>query len=825
MDGISVVTSVAGLLQVGTKIAGFISSMTDTPSLASNIRHQTEALIAIFSQMQEFLTNSSQPGNESRKSMPHINQIVAALTGCVCAFSELEKELESVQRPREQTMGLTLWDSVLWTQKDQTFQRLLKDLEGHKSSLTLMLMIYNCNSQRQARKCMEELSELMKTILETNPDLAARMTTTYPRDDSSDASTIRSPVSSSPRFMSFRSSFGFERALEQSRVYAKAWRNKSTTSFESLTTTESNWSQLTGLSQTSCIAVARLPISAPELYNSAPYIDHELRQEISETARPSILIDDVACNLLMVEYQSPTRYMHSEETPSSQFAPGAPVNEIPNFSALKTKGFHLGPFDFELPGYDSDGISKLVKQNQPEEASLALTSPQASKNKSANPVTEFCLEHDLEQVTQNMDYDADEDEPLSITTSPLQYHTSADSQGEPLIEIQTPPIELQFGHGQLADGHSCDMLRFEIAKIVRNAIIQQDLDSTQPHVFMSSQEPLSVIEYRELQRWQYDSDDDSLTDILERFRVGAAKFLQPRHSTTDLVDFRPEPSKRYQTEVSDATSDVTFDSTEAIGSTATLSTILEVDTTSDSVLDLDFGISEVTTRKSPKEEQPDFLEHHIPHDSEIFRNGASSTHTIGLEISSTEETQIDTHTLDCATPIYLVSGLEVEKAEITTSTSWEMPDAEHSTPLGQLHLGAFPLYQPRTHPADALLGATECIPDAGKNEAETLALEPETPGDSISVISNGSNEIAEMAITALDKTAGTEKSITRIPKSTLQPSSAGDPTLEEPIHPPESIAKLPRAENTVEISNPGMVWTYAILLLICAFLWGVWWVG
>ncbi|KAF8245177.1 hypothetical protein K440DRAFT_646545 [Wilcoxina mikolae CBS 423.85] len=823
MDGISVAASVAGLLQVGAKIVGFISTMTDAPSLASNIRHQTEALIAIFGQMQEFLTNSNHPGNESRKSMPHVNQIVAALTGCVCAFSELEKELESLQRSREQTRGLTLWDSVLWTQKDQTFQRLLKDLEGHKSSLTLMLMIYNCNSQRQARKCMEELSELMKTILETNPDLAARMTTTYPRDDSSDASTIRSLVSASPRFMSFRSSFGFERALEQSRVYAKAWRNKSTTSFESLTTTESNWSQLTGLSQTSCIAVVRLPISAPELYNSAPYVDHELRQEISETTRPSMLIDDVTCNLLMVD-QSPTRYMHSGEAPSSQFAPGAPVNEIPNFPAWRTKGFHLGPFDFELPDYDSDGISNLVKQTQPEETSPALASPQASKNKSASPVPEFGLENDPELATQSMDYDADEDEPLSTTTSPLQYHKSVSFQGEPLIEIQTPRVELQFGHGQLADDHSRDILRFEIAKIVRDAIMQQDMDSTQPHVFMSSQEPLSVVEYRELQRWQYDSDDDSLADILERFRVGAAKFLQPRHSTTYLVDFKPEPSKRYQMEVSDCTSDVTVDSTEVIGSTATLSTILEVNTSSDSVSDLDFGISEVTTRKSPKAEQPDFLEQHRPHDSEIFRNGVSSTHPTELAISGNEETQTDAHTLDRATPTHLVSGLEIERAEITTSTSWEIPDAEHSNPLGQLHLGAIPPDQPHKHPAEAIPDATEDIPDADQNEMQTFALEPETC-DPISDISSDSNEIAEMAITDLDKTDGTEKPKTQIPNSTLQPSSAGDPMLEEPIHLPESIAKLLSAESALEISNPGMVWAYAILLLICAFFGGVWWVG
>jgi hypothetical protein len=141
MDGISVAASICGLLQVGAKVVEFISTMTDAPSLARNIRRQTEDLVGIFGQTQEFLASSNQPGNENRKSMLYIKQIVATLTGCVCAFSELEKELESVKTT--QTEGLTLWDSVLWAQKDQAFRRLLKDLESHKSSLTLMLTIYN----------------------------------------------------------------------------------------------------------------------------------------------------------------------------------------------------------------------------------------------------------------------------------------------------------------------------------------------------------------------------------------------------------------------------------------------------------------------------------------------------------------------------------------------------------------------------------------------------------------------------------------------------------------------------------------------------------
>jgi len=680
---------------------------------------------------------------------------------------------------------------------------------------------------------MNKLSQLMEKILETNPDLAERMTI-HPRDidNSSDTSTIRSPASTSPRTMSFRSSFGFERALKKSRVYAKAERNISTTSFESLNTTESNWSQLTGLSlsQTSCISVIRLPISAPELYNSAPYA--ELRPEVTETIGASILIDEATRNVLMLGYPPPARYMHPGEiswptpppTPISQFTPAAPINEIPNLPipVWRTKGFHLGSFDFELPGYDSDGISKLVKQTQLEETTPDLSTPHTSESKIASPLPEPSIEHNPEIATQNMEYDADEDEPHSVTTNSLQSHKVFGPWGKPLLEIQTPRVNLQFGHSKLADIRSRGTLRSEIAKIVQEAIAQQDLDSTQPHVFMSSQQPLSVREYRELEPWQHNSDDSSLVDMLEPFNVSATTLLQP---PTDL-NFRP-PSDRYQTGVSDDSLDITFGKADVMGSPPTLSATLEVDTTSDSVSDPNFEISEVAAGENRDAQQLYFHEKPQPRAAEHLGTGASSTYlTITGGIRDALDAQVDAHALDLVTSAHLLSDLEIERAEVATNTSREILHAEHLNFLEQIHLGAVPADQPGTYPAEAISNVTEDMLDAGQNKAEAPTLERETPDDSISDISN---DIAEMVIMAFDEITTIEQSQYQIPKSTSQSPSPKNTTLARPTHLPESTPQTPSTENTLKIPNSGIVWSvvwaYAISLPICVLLWSRWWVG
>jgi hypothetical protein len=155
---------------------------------------------------------------------------------------------------------------------------------------------------------MDQVSQLMEAMLQSNPDLAARMSPRFlrARDDSdvstvhsahSDTSTIGSikSISTITNLRNTRFGFAFDRALQQTRVYTRAIKGNiiSGPSVESLVTTQSKWSQLTGLSlsEISCIAVVCLPVRATELYNSTPYLNplpeiKEVQQIPQITLRP-----------------------------------------------------------------------------------------------------------------------------------------------------------------------------------------------------------------------------------------------------------------------------------------------------------------------------------------------------------------------------------------------------------------------------------------------------------------------------------------------------------------------------------------------------------
>jgi hypothetical protein len=72
-----------------------------------------------------------------------VDQLVITLAGCLCAFSDLEKELEGLNPSPDTGSLLGLWDSSKWASKDKDLSRILRSLQNHKLTLTLMLTVIN----------------------------------------------------------------------------------------------------------------------------------------------------------------------------------------------------------------------------------------------------------------------------------------------------------------------------------------------------------------------------------------------------------------------------------------------------------------------------------------------------------------------------------------------------------------------------------------------------------------------------------------------------------------------------------------------------------
>ena len=173
MDPLSITASVAGLLslsgQLYTAFKKYSDAHANAPRCVRLILAEIESLRAIFRQVQHFIDDAEEL-DESRASMLAIADLVSVLTGCVCVFSMLEKEIlshgpasydnaikqafskdtqEEVFESIKATLGpkssrlarLKAYRRYVTT--EPILLRLLEDLTAHKQNLGLMMTIIN----------------------------------------------------------------------------------------------------------------------------------------------------------------------------------------------------------------------------------------------------------------------------------------------------------------------------------------------------------------------------------------------------------------------------------------------------------------------------------------------------------------------------------------------------------------------------------------------------------------------------------------------------------------------------------------------------------
>jgi len=141
MAALSVVASVAGLLHIGAKVIEFLSTAADAPSTARNVLAEVKALDNIFRQLEEFIDNFADQ-SMAGKSRINVEDLVVTLTGCVCTYSELDRELERLRTDDDPRSRFGIWDSGKWAANDSDIAKILRNLQMHKASLNLLLSLY-----------------------------------------------------------------------------------------------------------------------------------------------------------------------------------------------------------------------------------------------------------------------------------------------------------------------------------------------------------------------------------------------------------------------------------------------------------------------------------------------------------------------------------------------------------------------------------------------------------------------------------------------------------------------------------------------------------
>ncbi|KAI1752914.1 hypothetical protein F4782DRAFT_530027 [Xylaria castorea] len=321
MDPLSVTASVAGLLTAANEVAKllgpYVSASRETPSIAAHVRDEAESTRTVLVGLQTLVRELSgrfSPGG----ALVGVDQVVAILTSGVLLFAELEGavqrlvpsspslivEGESTDRiPGVLELSsmqhrLPLRARMQWARQEESLKSLLARLQGFKVSVTAVLTLLQCDSDRRAQQLQMELAANVGALLSSNRELSQRM---MHLEGAFDMQTIRSRQSIVSVLATARteagerftlapppgettslapesvigSAFEFESDLETSRVYRRAQRDTVDFSFRSSVARTHAWSMLSGysLADISVLSVIALPLDLEDIANRHHYID------------------------------------------------------------------------------------------------------------------------------------------------------------------------------------------------------------------------------------------------------------------------------------------------------------------------------------------------------------------------------------------------------------------------------------------------------------------------------------------------------------------------------------------------------------------------
>jgi len=138
MDPISVIAGITSILLAAANISGALYNIcgayADAPSTVKTLMHECYAINGALSQLQAWLCNED-PVTKSKQRLVQLDLLVNTIVATMCSFSELEAEVEKLKVSGPKLVPL----KYMW--KDAEMQAILRQLQSHKTSLTLMLTI------------------------------------------------------------------------------------------------------------------------------------------------------------------------------------------------------------------------------------------------------------------------------------------------------------------------------------------------------------------------------------------------------------------------------------------------------------------------------------------------------------------------------------------------------------------------------------------------------------------------------------------------------------------------------------------------------------
>ena len=311
MDPLSIAASVTGVLTAAAQVCTLLGKIRDAPKSVVAILTEIEHIQIVFRALQRFIDHTRAVSRQ-RAALVQLEDVTVILTQTVLVFSELETLLIPLSGSG---LHSSLRQRLAWSRQETGIQRLVNQLQRHKTSLSLLLQIIQwlvrdgepqtvtcrvlttglSDTHLQAREFAETLKRHVENSVEANTDMATRLervqlppgaielddfdeTQSQDEETASEDSGCVPPIRSlTPRpqevpeldvpeaDLSLQETY--EIVLAKTRVYDRV-RHQEVDAMTSVSTNRSHaWSALSGISlaEISVVAVISLPLYDREL--------------------------------------------------------------------------------------------------------------------------------------------------------------------------------------------------------------------------------------------------------------------------------------------------------------------------------------------------------------------------------------------------------------------------------------------------------------------------------------------------------------------------------------------------------------------------------
>ncbi|KAI5799717.1 hypothetical protein FPQ18DRAFT_302080 [Pyronema domesticum] len=202
-DPLSISASIIALLQVSAKVVEFVSNLSGT-KIASRVTSKLTAMDILLRRLQALVKDLDSAFSEEIvgvKSYAVLEDLVIVLTGCVCAYAELDVIVGKIKR-----WGMTTLDSAIryakWALMEGDISTIISNLQNYKSSLTVTLALFVWSRSLTSRsgslpevfRHLDDLSQSTAHILKSHQKLEQRIqeSISEPSNSSIDTESIRS---------------------------------------------------------------------------------------------------------------------------------------------------------------------------------------------------------------------------------------------------------------------------------------------------------------------------------------------------------------------------------------------------------------------------------------------------------------------------------------------------------------------------------------------------------------------------------------------------------------------------------------------------------